>query len=53
LPEESAIGYLIDVLALKLREELLEAVIISLNADGLKDTLDVLCAWAGVATEAE
>lgn len=45
--------HLVDVLALELREELLQTLVVSLNADGLEDALDVLCAWAGVATEAE
>lgn len=45
--------YLVDVLALKLRDELLKTLVISLNADGLKDLLDVSGLGRGVATEAE
>lgn len=44
---------LVDVLALELRDELVEALVIGLNADGLKDSLDVLGRGGGVATEAE
>jgi len=45
--------YLVDVLALELRDELLDAVIIGLDTDGREDLLDVLGAGAGVTTEAE
>ena len=45
--------HLVDVLALELGEELLQTLVISLNANGLEDVLDVLRTWAGVATEAE
>lgn len=42
-----------DVLALKLGDELVEALGVSLNTDGLEDSLDVGSGGAGVATEAE
>lgn len=45
--------YLLDVLALKLGNELVEAVGVSLNTDRLEDGLDVGSGGAGVATEAE
>lgn len=46
-------SYLVDVLALKLREKGLEALVISLNADGAEDLLDVGLRRGGVAGEAE
>ena len=46
-------SYLVDVLALELGDEGLEAVLIGLDTDGLKDGLDVLGGGGGVATEAE
>lgn len=46
-------SYLVDVLALKLGEELLETLVISLNTDGGEDSLDVRGAGAVVAAEAE
>jgi hypothetical protein len=46
-------SYLVDVLALKLGEELLQALIVSLNANGGEDTLDVGGGGGLVATEAE
>lgn len=49
----SVASYLVDVLALKLREELLKALVISLNADRLEDGGDVLSGGAGVAAELE
>jgi hypothetical protein len=33
------VSYLVDVLALKLADELVKALAVSLNADGLKDLL--------------
>lgn len=45
--------YLVDVLALELRQELGQAVIISLNANGAEDRLDVGSGGRGVATEGE
>lgn len=47
------ISYLVDALALELRDELVETLIIGLDADGLKDSLDVLGGGGGVATEPE
>jgi hypothetical protein len=44
---------LVDVLALELVDESLEAVLIGLNANGLEDLLDVIGVGGGVATEAE
>lgn len=46
-------SYLVDVLALELRNELLETLIVSLDTDGLKDLLDVGGRGGGVATEPE
>lgn len=46
-------SYLIDVLALELFEELVQAIRISLNTDGIEDALDVCGGGGGVATEAE
>lgn len=48
-----AFPYLVDVLAIELGEELLEALVISLNADGAEDGLDIVSRRGGVATEAE
>jgi hypothetical protein len=45
--------YLVDVLALQLVEERVETVAVSLDADGLKDSGDVLGRRGGVATEGE
>lgn len=45
--------YLLDVLALEFREEGVEAVLVSVNANRLKDALDVGGRGAGVASEAE
>ena len=46
-------SYLVDVLALKLGDQGLEAVLVSLNANGLKDGLDIGGRGGGVATQAE
>lgn len=46
-------AHLVDVLALELREELGETLLIGLDADGLEDGLDVLSGGGGVATELE
>lgn len=46
-------AYLVDVLALELRDELLETGVIGLNTDGLKDSLDVGSGGGGVTTESE
>lgn len=46
-------SYLGDVLALKLGEESLQAVIVSLNTDGGEDVLNVLGRRRVVASEAE
>jgi hypothetical protein len=45
--------YVRDVLALEFSEELLQAVIVSIDANGAEKVLDVLCGWFGVAAEAE
>jgi len=45
--------YLVDVLALELGEESVEAVAVGLNADGLEDGGDVSGRGRGVAAEAE
>lgn len=45
--------YFVDVLALELLEELVETFILSFNADGFEDFLDLLSGRAGVATETE
>jgi hypothetical protein len=44
---------LLDVLALELLQELAEALLISVNADGGEDSLDVLSRGGGVAGKAE
>ncbi len=46
-------AYLVDVLALELLEEGVEAIVISLDADGLEDLLDIVSIRGGVASEAE
>lgn len=46
-------AYLVDVLALKLGDQGVEAGLISLNTDRLKDSLDVGSGGRGVATESE
>ena len=46
-------SYLVDVLALELRDELLEALLIGLDTDGVEDLLDVGGRGRGVAAEAE
>jgi hypothetical protein len=46
-------SYLVDVLALELGEELLEALAVGLNTDRLEHGLDVGSGGRGVATEAE
>lgn len=45
--------YLVDVLARELGEELLETLILGLDADGAEDGLDVLGRGGGVAAEGE
>ena len=49
----SVASYLVDVLALELRDELLEALLIGLDTDGVEDLLDVGGRGRGVAAEAE
>lgn len=44
---------LVDVLALELRDELLKALLIGVNTNGLKDRLDVRGRGGGVAGKAE
>ena len=46
-------SYLVNVLALELRDELLEALLIGLDTDGVEDLLDVGGRGRGVAAEAE
>jgi hypothetical protein len=48
-----SIAYLLDVLALEFREEGVEAVLIGVDTDRLKDALDISGRGAGVATKAE
>jgi len=45
--------YLVDVFTLQLLDQLLEAVLIGVDTDGGKDTLDVVCGWVGVTGQAE
>ena len=45
--------YLRDVLALKLRDERVQALVVSLDTDGGEDGLDIGGRGGGVATEAE
>jgi hypothetical protein len=45
--------YLVDVLALKLGEELAETLFVRVDANGAQDTLDVLGGRRGVAGQAE
>jgi hypothetical protein len=49
LSVESA--YFLEILALELRNELGETVIISFDSDGFEDGLDILLGWRGVATD--
>lgn len=51
--QRAEFAYLVDVLAVKLGEELLKALVVSLNTDGLEDGLDVGGRGRGVATQAE
>ena len=46
-------AYLVDVLALKLGDQLVEARVIGLNTNGLKDSLDVGSGGRGVTTKSE
>lgn len=46
-------SYLLDVLALELSNELVKALRVGLNTNGLKDSLDVGSRGAGVATKTE
>jgi hypothetical protein len=43
---DCASTYLVDVLALQLRDELLQALVIGLDTDGLKDLLWCVCKYA-------
>ena len=45
--------YLVDVLALELRKKLAETLLVSVDADGAQNTLDVCGGWGGVAGQAE
>jgi len=45
--------YLVDVLALKLRDELVKTLLIGLNSNGFENSLDVVGRRGGVATETE
>lgn len=47
------LSYLLDVLVLELRQELLETLILSIDADGLEDLLDVLSGGRGVTAKGE
>lgn len=44
---------LVDVLALELREELAEALVIGLDTDGVEDILDVAGARGGIPSKAQ
>lgn len=44
---------LVDVLALELLDELVEALRVGLNANGLENGLDIGGGWGGVATDGE
>ena len=46
-------SYLVDVLALELADESVQTVIVSLDANGLKDLLDIGGGRGGVASKAE
>jgi hypothetical protein len=52
-PCASSVTYLVDILALELRDELLKTLIVSLDTDGLEDLLDVGGGRRGVATKAK
>lgn len=45
--------HLLNVLALKLRDELLQTLLVSVNANRPKDSLDVVSRGRGVAGKAE
>jgi len=45
--------YLVDVLALELGDELVETLLVGLNTNRLKDSLDVVGGGSGVTTESE
>lgn len=46
-------AYLVDILAFKLRNEFVQAFVVSLNADGFEDAFDVGSRGRGVATKAQ
>lgn len=46
-------SYLLEILALELGDQGVEAVLVGLDADGLKDGLDIGGGGGGVATESE
>lgn len=46
-------AYFLEILALELLDEGAETLIIGLDTDGLKNSLDVLDGWRGVATDGE
>jgi len=47
------VSYLVDVLALELRDELVQALVIGLDTDAREDLLDVGSGGGGVAAKAE
>lgn len=47
------ITYGVDILALELRDELLEALFIGLDANGTENLLDIVSGRGGVATDLE
>jgi hypothetical protein len=54
LPHSNAlILYLVDILALELRDECGETLVVSFDTDGLEDGLDILGGRRGVATDGE
>lgn len=50
---EKLSAYLTDVLALELGDESVQALVVSLDTDGVEDSLDVGSRGGGVATKAE
>ena len=47
------ISYFLDVLALELGEELLNALVVGINTDGGENIVDIAGRWRGVAGKAE
>ena len=49
----SGLPYLVDVLALELRDELVETLVIGVNTNGRENTLDISGRGGSVASEGE